>query len=118
MAKHTWHPVFFSQLPKSEAEPDATFEFDLQGFHAKRGITIVPLGHGEYTGDILKGNRVTGTYKMDPKRGIRIKSYLRINELGQCKRYGRNGHVACQKIEQAVQEWLSQKHDSFFLAAA
>lgn len=118
MAKHTWHPVFFSQLPKSEAKPDATFEFDLQGFHAKRGITIVPLGYGRYAGDILKGTHVTGEWKITPKLGIRVKSYLRVNDKGQCKRYARDGHVICPMIEAAVSEWLSRKRDGFFCAQA
>lgn len=118
MSKQSWHEVFFSQLPKSEADPDMKFEFRLGNFTCKRGITIVPLGHDEYTGDILKGNRVTGTYKMDPKRGIRVKSYLRVNDKGQCKRYARDGHVICPMIEAAVSEWLSRKRDGFFCAQA
>lgn len=116
--KQVWHEVFFSRLPKSEAEPDMTFEFDLGNFHASRGITIVPLGHGVYAGDILKGNRVTGEWKIAPKRGIRVKSYLRVNEKGQYKRYARNGHVICPIIEQAVSQWLQEKQEDCFLQAA
>lgn len=115
--KKVWHEVFFSQLPTSEADPDATFEFDLGNFHARRCITIVPLGHGIYTGDILKGHRVTGEWRWNTRKdiGVIVKSYLRVNDRGQAKRYA-GGHVACEKIEEAVTDWLSRKRGSFSYA--
>lgn len=116
--KKVWHEVFFSQLPTSEADPDMEFEFRLGDFTCKRGITIVPLGCGRYAGDILKGTHVTGEWKITPKLGIRVKSYLRVNDKGQCKRYARDGHVICPMIEAAVSEWLSRKRDGFFRAQA
>ena len=105
--KTCWHKVMLTDLPTTEADPDVTFVYEYNGYCHERGITIVPLGDGVYAGDILKGSRVTGEWHIMPKRSVYIKSFLRVNEAGQCKRYTEKGHEICRKISRAVSIWIA-----------
>lgn len=106
--RNEWHPVYFNQLPRTEAKADAKISYAINGYTCNRGITIMPLGHNTYAGDIMRGNAVTGTWRWNMSfKDPHVTSYLRVNGLGQHKRYS-HGHAACQAIKTAILEYREE----------